>query len=171
MVTEAGSHLRLIDSCITQRKAQAPSRTCNGSQEEKEDLMDLAFPGCSVPRLQPTLLRHETVFSVVLQTVVVRRPPQSKQHYLMPPVFFGHVPCFCFWPTCVGCGLWGLGFRRSEVRRTVKRFRGGLVFKAHRLLYHSTLGSRVIKKEEEEDPPGSIEGDFTGKINFFKKVW
>jgi hypothetical protein len=30
----------------------------------------------------------------------------------------------------------------------VKRFRGGLVFKAHR---HSTLGSRVIKEEEEEE--------------------
>ena len=29
----------------------------------------------------------------------------------------------------------------------VKRFRGGLVFKAHRWLYHSTLGSRVIKKK------------------------
>jgi len=27
------------------------------------------------------------------------------------------------------------------------RFRGGLVFKAHRLLYHSTLGLRVIKKK------------------------
>jgi len=30
----------------------------------------------------------------------------------------------------------------------VKRFRGGLVFKAHRLLYHSTLGSTVIKKKK-----------------------
>jgi len=30
-----------------------------------------------------------------------------------------------------------------------ERFRGGLVFKAHRLLYHSTLGLRVIKKEGE----------------------
>jgi len=28
----------------------------------------------------------------------------------------------------------------------VQRFRGGLVFKAHRLLYHSTLGLRVMKK-------------------------
>jgi hypothetical protein len=28
----------------------------------------------------------------------------------------------------------------------VKRFRGGLKFKAHRLLHHSTLGSRVIKE-------------------------
>jgi len=29
----------------------------------------------------------------------------------------------------------------------MQRFRGGLVFKAHRLVYHSTLGSRVIKKK------------------------
>ena len=29
--------------------------------------------------------------------------------------------------------------------KNVKRSRGGLVFKAHRLLYHSTLGLRVIK--------------------------
>jgi len=32
--------------------------------------------------------------------------------------------------------------------RNVKRFRGGLVLKAHRLLYHSTLGLRVIKKKK-----------------------
>ena len=37
--------------------------------------------------------------------------------------------------------------------RNVKRFRGGLVFKAHRLLYHSTLGSRVIKKNPRPGPP------------------
>ena len=33
--SEAGSYLRPIDSCITQRKAQGPSRTCNESQEEE----------------------------------------------------------------------------------------------------------------------------------------
>jgi len=32
--------------------------------------------------------------------------------------------------------------------RNVKRFRRGLVFKAHRWLHHSTLGSRVIKKKK-----------------------
>ena len=32
--TEAGSYLRLIDSRITQIKAQGPSRTCNESKEE-----------------------------------------------------------------------------------------------------------------------------------------
>jgi len=31
----------------------------------------------------------------------------------------------------------------------VKRFRGGLVFKAHRLVYHSTLGSNVIMKKKK----------------------
>jgi len=44
------------------------------------------------------------------------------------------------------------------LRRNVKRFRGGVVSKAHRLLYHSTLGLSVIKKKktEVEDgrPPG-----------------
>ena len=29
-------YLRLIDSCITQLKAQGPSRTCNESKEEEE---------------------------------------------------------------------------------------------------------------------------------------
>jgi len=33
---EAGSYLRLIDSCITQLKAQGPSRPCNERKEEEE---------------------------------------------------------------------------------------------------------------------------------------
>ena len=40
----------------------------------------------------------------------------------------------------------------------VKRFRGGLVFKAHRLVYHSTPGLRVVKKKKRVEgapPPGS----------------
>ena len=36
VVTEAGSYLRLIDFCITQLKAQGPSRTCDESKEEEE---------------------------------------------------------------------------------------------------------------------------------------
>jgi len=32
----------------------------------------------------------------------------------------------------------------------VKWFRGGLEFQAHRLVYYSTLGLRVIKKEKKE---------------------
>ena len=38
----------------------------------------------------------------------------------------------------------------SRVRALPPRFRGGLVFKAHRLVYHSTLGSRVIKKKKNK---------------------
>ena len=34
-------------------------------------------------------------------------------------------------------------------KQHVERFRGGLVFKAHRLLYHSFLGSGVIKKKKK----------------------
>jgi len=41
------------------------------------------------------------------------------------------------------------------LRRNVKRFRGGLVFKAHRLVYHSTIGSRVTKKKKIEGANGT----------------
>jgi len=34
--TEEGSYLSPIDSCITQLKAQGPSRTCNESKEEEK---------------------------------------------------------------------------------------------------------------------------------------
>jgi len=36
--------------------------------------------------------------------------------------------------------------------------RRGLVFKAHRLLHHSTLSLRVMKKKKEEGLEGSISG-------------
>ena len=39
-------------------------------------------------------------------------------------------------------------FEEQLLYRNVQRFQGGLVFKAHRLLYHSTLGLRVIKKKK-----------------------
>ena len=35
--SEAGSYLRLVDSCITELKAQQHVRTCNTSQEEEEE--------------------------------------------------------------------------------------------------------------------------------------
>jgi len=38
---------------------------------------------------------------------------------------------------------------RGRVWRRAYLFRGGLVFKAHRLLYHSTLGLRAITKKEK----------------------
>jgi len=37
--SEAGSYLRLIDSCITQLEAQGPARTCNESKEERKGVL------------------------------------------------------------------------------------------------------------------------------------
>ena len=37
----------------------------------------------------------------------------------------------------------------TSEERNLKQFRGGLVFKAHIVLYHPTLGSRVIKKKKK----------------------
>ena len=37
-------YLRLIDSCITQLKAQGPSRTCNESKEEEKKNSRASYP-------------------------------------------------------------------------------------------------------------------------------
>ena len=60
-------------------------------------------------------------------------------------------------------GIWGAGFRwvlqqplcpdQRVPDLHLKRFRGGLVFKAHGVLYHSTPGSRVIKKKKKISSP------------------
>ena len=38
----------------------------------------------------------------------------------------------------------------DRIRGNVRQFPGRLVFKAHRLVYHSILGWRVIKKKKTE---------------------
>ena len=38
------------------------------------------------------------------------------------------------------------------LRKNVRRLRGDLVFKAHGLLYHSTLGLRAIKTKKQRNP-------------------
>jgi len=48
--------------------------------------------------------------------------------------------------------LWLLS-ESAGSRRNVKRFRGGLVVKAHRLVYLSTLGWGVIKKKKKQEIP------------------
>ena len=47
--------------------------------------------------------------------------------------------------TLLGSGtrVWCSG---SRLHKNVQLFRGGLIFNARRLLYHSTLGLRFIKK-------------------------
>jgi len=51
-----------------------------------------------------------------------------------------------------------------ELLEKGSRFRGGLVFKAHRLVYHSTLGLRVIKKKEEEDAREGVEARWSSRL-------
>ena len=50
-----------------------------------------------------------------------------------------------------GCDEEGL------LRRNVKRFRGGLVFKAHGLVYHSIPGLRIIKEKKKKRRGGTAE--------------
>jgi len=59
-------------------------------------------------------------------------------------------------PLCMTCQglLCKAGFEQL-LHRNVQRFRGGLVCKAHRLLYHSTLGLRVIKKKKRPAKGGA----------------
>jgi len=53
--SKAGSYLRLIDSCITQLRAQGPSRTCNESNDEEEEGGSLAFERSSVGTVRGVL--------------------------------------------------------------------------------------------------------------------
>ena len=58
----------------------------------------------------------------------------------------------------------------------MKRFRGGLVFKAHRLGYHSTLSLRVIKKKKyprgiSNKRGGPIDPEFRGSPHAHGTAW
>jgi len=58
--------------------------------------------------------------------------------------------------------------RLLETHQSQARFRGGLVFKAHRLLHHSTLGLRVIKKKKNPKlarPTGNSSPATTHSVN------
>ena len=56
-----------------------------------------------------------------------------------------------------------ISIQASLLSRNVKRFRERLVFKAHRLVYHSTLGSSVIIRCGAT-PAGGIAGAAGGGI-------
>ena len=55
------------------------------------------------------------------------------------------------------------------VRRNVKRLRGGLVVKARRLVYHSTLGLRAIKKKRRDG--NGLSAQFGQEISSEPSVW
>jgi len=123
-------------SCITQFKAQGPSRTCNESKEEEEvrDQGSLAWSVVEVSVAPPRPFRGGAT----------GRPSRMALPPALPLSGDGERP---------GVGEDGEGRRPARrafrVRASVDCTRGQLVFKAHRLLYHSTLGSRVIKKKKK----------------------
>ena len=63
---EAGSYLRLIDSCVTHLKAQGPSRTCNESKEE-EEVQHLPHGGVRPFHQKSTCLTQLTLATHVVQ--------------------------------------------------------------------------------------------------------
>ena len=67
--------------------------------------------------------------------------------------YYPSTPLYHYSYCCVV--LCGVGARGSG--RNVKRFRGGLVSKAHGCMYHETLGSRVAKTKEGQGNSPSLE--------------
>jgi len=61
---EAGSYLRLMDSRITQLKAQGPSRTFNESKEEEEGEAEGADPSRE-PNVVPNVVKRQATYRVI----------------------------------------------------------------------------------------------------------
>ena len=96
------------------------------------------------------LLYPSTLGLRVIQKKKKKKKKNHGRHLLQDPQPY-RVTLYTRLLICAEAG----GIRQD---RNVKRFRGGLVFKAHRLLNHSTLGLSVIKKKkkcrEKGDPLG-----------------
>ena len=84
----AGSYLRPIDSCITQLKAQGPSRTCDESKEEEgsvayNTLFRVRFRAKNNFKALNTLTwqpRLETGFDCLICAILARQPPEALLH-------------------------------------------------------------------------------------------
>ena len=53
---------------------------------------------------------------------------------------------------------------KQLLSRNMERFREGLVFKAHRILYHSTLGWRVMKKKRRIRVRGFVSKPYVNSL-------
>ena len=89
-----------------------------------------------VPTVSPTVWHRGSWIPGYSRSIVVVRWVDSRQCRLK-------TICSDRWITSL------ISILESQLRQNVKWFRGGLVIKAHRLVYHSTLGSRVIKKKSK----------------------
>ena len=103
-----------------------------------------------------TLWSEEKTAFNISRTLTCKPRPESGRDCLICAVFDGDRDAGCKSDVPWAGGGW-LCVRASSLllHRNVQRFRGGLVFKAHRLVYHSTLGLRVIKKKKKQAVPGA----------------
>ena len=82
MVTEAGSYLRLIDPCITQLKAQGPSRTCNESKEEEEKKEGRAVSTGPGPGPTPhKRFQSKTLRSIKITTIMFTETTTNRDQF------------------------------------------------------------------------------------------
>ena len=92
------------------------------------------------------------VHQIISMIKWIRTIRLSIKNSLSPPVRSAWITEYTMYLVHLGFRVYGLAFRvyglglRGLVTCS-SRFRGGLVFNFHRLLYHSTLGLRVIKRE------------------------
>jgi len=81
VVTEAGSYLRRIDLCVTQLKAQGPSRTCNESKEEEEE----ASAPAETRHAESVILREEHDHTLVKDSEQLPHPRRSSLFITLKP--------------------------------------------------------------------------------------
>ena len=136
--------MRLIDSCITQLTAQAPSRTCSESKKEEEgeacecargvdcvrEIVDVRLPGKGNSNSHGARPVH-LIITMIKWIRTSRLSIKNSLSALSLSLFLSL----------------SLYVQHTSYSRSVYDW---LVFKAHRLLYHSTLGLRVIKKKKKK---------------------
>jgi len=118
--SEAGSYLRCIDSCITQLKAQGPSRTCNESKEEVQLNQKRGPRSHGAHRGQRRMLLSLSFSLSFSQSIRGAREDAPVPPRIGAPL---QVHCYLFpglgfriwasggWVQDLGFRVWGLGFR------------------------------------------------------------
>ena len=81
---EAGSYLRLTDTCITQLEAQGPSRTCNESEEEEKGNLE-KFLGVAGRRKLPPAPPPRTALARAVCPALVGSTLPRRSLSVLPP--------------------------------------------------------------------------------------
>jgi len=105
-------------TCSENNKAEGPSKICNESKEEKKKVKTILY---FILRDAWVCSRESHPFIDIVEFHYLYREKKQNSYKLK---------------------------LLDDTSGNETRFRGGLAFKAHRLLYHSTLGLRVIKKKK-----------------------